>query len=392
MRERRRPIRDPEILELLEGEPELLAVVDAIAATQAPARRAVPRRILLAAAVAGIAALAVALNVQLGGRGLDDRALAAVGDGRVVHMIATREEEERTIVDLGSDVETTGVISLESWFDSANGDLRATTRRDGQAVADTLVREGDLKGVDPVVAGFVRGFRAALEQGELEVLRRDRLDGKDVVWVRVTLSAAERAEVAIDADTYAPLAFRSIADSGGPGPLWRVPGIESREGVQIDFTPAEPPAGPNAGHIESEREVSPAEANALLKGDARWPGHQVEGLELEATRAQSLSRLFPDGRRARSSGIELLYGDLRDDYVEIQQARTPEPAYGFAEGRLTFGFAPVPARGELMLNALGVPGRPMWLGQLHDGHVFTTIRSTRRDLIISAASSMTPIG
>lgn len=389
MKKRQRPIRDPEILELFQDEPELLAVVDAIAATQTPPRRVV----VLVAAVAGIAALTVALMpFQFGGRGLNDRALAAVGTGRVVHLIATRMEPERAIIDLDSRLETPGMLALESWFDSTSGDLRTTTRRDGQTVADTLVREGAAEGVDPVVTGFVRGYREALERGELEVVRRDRLDGEDVIWVRLALPGAQRAEIALDSNTDLPLAFRSVAGSGAHGLLWHLQEVDSRQRSQVDFRPADLPAGPSAGQIESERDMSPAEANALLDGHARWPGRKVDGLELEAVRAQALSALFPDGRRVRSSGMELLYGDLRDDYVEIQQARAPESAYGFAEGRLTFDFAPVPAQGELVLSRLGAPGRPLWLGQLNDGGVYTTIRSTQRDLIISAASSLAPVG
>lgn len=392
MRERRRPIQDPEILELFQDEPELLAVVDAIAATQAPRRRAVPRRLLLAAAAVGVAALILALlPFEFGDAGLNDRALAAVGDGRVVHLIATRVEPERAIVDLRSGSETPGVLALESWFDSENRDLRTATRREGQVVADTLVRMNAAAGVDPVVAGFIRGYRGSLERGELEVLRRDRLDGEEVVWVRLILPGAQRDEIALDADTDLPRAFRSVGATGTPGPLWRVQAIDSESRSEAAFRPTDPPAGPSAGRIDSERDVSPAEANALLGGEARWPGPGVDGLALATVRAQALSRQFPDGRRLRSSGVELVYGDTRGDYVEIRQARSPEPAYGFTEGRLTLDFAPIPAPGRLMLTRLGSPRSPLWLGQLTDGDVYLSIRSTQRDRVLSAARSLAPL-
>jgi hypothetical protein len=391
MRERRRPIQDPEILELFQDEPELLAVVDAIAATQAPRRRAVPRRLLLAAAAIGVAALIfVLLPFELGDAGIEDRALAAVGDGRVVHLVATRVEPERAIVELRSGAETPGVLALESWFDSESRDLRTATRREGHTVADTLARKGAAEGIDPVVAGFVRGYREALERGELEVLRRDRLDGQEVVWVRLTLSGA-RDLIALDADTALPRAFRSVSVSGVPGPLWRVQSVDSEPRSEVDFRQTEPPAGPSAGRIESERDVAPAEASALLGGDARWPGPEVDGLSLASVRAQELSRQFPDGRRLRSSGVEFVYGDTRGDYVEIREARSPELAYGFAEGRLTLDFAPIPPAGRLALTRLGSPGNPLWLGQLQDGEVYASIRSTRRDLVVSAARSLAPL-
>jgi hypothetical protein len=392
MRERRRPIQDPELLDLLQDEPELLAVVDAIAATQAPRRRVVSGRFLLAAAAIGVAVLVVVLlPFELGDAGIEDRALAAVGDGRVVHVVATRVEPERAIVDLRAGTEIPGAVALESWFDSESRDLRTVTRRDGQTVADTLARKGAADGIDPVVAGFLRGYRTALERGELEVLRRDRVDGQEVVWVRLTLPGARRDEIALDADTALPRAFRSVSARGDPGALWRVQAIDSRARAEPDFRPSALPAGPSAGRIESEREVSLAEANAVLGGAARWPGRAVDGLALTTVRAQAISREFPDGRRLRMSGVELVYGDPREDYVEIRQARSPEPAYGFAEGRLTFDFAPIPPAGRVLLTRLGPLGKPLWLGQLVDGPAYLTIRATQRDLVVNAARSLTEL-
>lgn len=393
MSEPRRPITDPEILELFEDEPELLAVVDAIAATLAPRRRRLPRRLLLVAAAAAAAALVVAfVPFQFGGRSLDERALAAIGDGRVVHLIATRVEADRTIVDLRSGSERPGMLAFESWFDSESGDLRTATRRDGELVADTLVAKGaGQEGVDPVVAVFIRGYREALERGELEVVRRGRLDGDEVVWVRLVLPGARRDEIALDADTDLPRAFRLVVGSEAAGPLWRVQAIDSRPHSERDFLTTDLLTGPSGGGIESERVVSTAEANELLSGQGRWAGRDVDGLQLAQVSAQELSRRFADGRRQRSSGVEFVYGDPRKDFLQIRQAEAPEPAYGFAEGRLTFDFAPVPAPGRLALTRLGSTTRPLWLGQLVKDEVYLTIRSTRRDLVVTAASSLAPL-
>lgn len=393
MSEPRRPISDPEILELFEDEPELLAVVDAIAATQAPRRRRLPRRLLLVAAAAATAALVLAfVPFQFGDRSLNERALAAIGDARVVHLIATRVEAERMIVDLRSGSEEPGSLSLESWFDSESGDLRSATRREGDLVADRLVgKRARREGVDPVVAVFIRGYREALEQGELEVVRRGRLEGVEVVWVRLALPGARRDEIALDADTELPRAFRLVVGPEAAGPLWHVRAIDSRPRSQHDFLRTEPSVGPSGGAIESERAVSTTEANGLLNGHGRWPGRDVDGLQLAQVRAQELSRLFADGRRQKSSGVELLYGDPRGDYLQIRQAEAPESAYGFAEGRLTFDFAPIPTPGRLALTRLGSSDRPLWLGQLVEDEVYVTIRSTRRDVVISAASSLVPL-
>lgn len=86
-----------------------------------------------------------------------------------------------------------------------------------------------------------------------------------------------------------------------------------------------------------------------------------------------------------------MYGDPRGDYLQIQQAEAPEPAYGFAEGRLSFDFAPIPGPGLLSLTRLGSAARPLWLGQLSADGVYLTIRSTRRDLVTAAARSLAPL-
>jgi hypothetical protein len=388
--ERRRPISDPEILELFADEPELLAVTDAIAATLAPRRRRLPRRLLVAAAALGAGALLVALMPGLlGGRSLEDRALAAIGDARVVHVIATRAEPERTIVDLASGRVEPGVVTVESWFDSERGELRSVTRRDGTPVADVLVGMGPgEEGLDPVVTYFVRNYRNSLERGELDVLRRSRLGGADVLWVGLALRNDRRHEIALDADSDLPRAFRPAVGSSEESPLWRVQAIDSRLRADDNFTPSTPQRErPSQGRIASKRDVSTAEANRVLNGNARWPGPRVDGLELAQIQAQVLSRAFADGRRQRSAGVELLYGDLRRDYVRINEAEAPEPAYGFAEGRLTIDFAPIPDLGRLSLTRLG----SLWLGQLSADSMHVTIRSPRRDLVVRAAGALAPI-
>ena len=83
-------VRDPELLELLADKPELLAVADGVAATQKPPKRSlVRRRSTRFAAVAALAAAAVAALLVLpqGEHGIVDRAIAAIGDGRVLHMV-----------------------------------------------------------------------------------------------------------------------------------------------------------------------------------------------------------------------------------------------------------------------------------------------------------------
>ena len=389
MSERRRPFSDPEVLELFEEEPELLAIVDAIHATQAPQRRHVSRPVLVA--VSAVAALIVVALIpwQFRGADLTERALAAIGDARVVHVVASRPGEDQVVVDLETGSESVMTVELESWFDTESGELRTVTRRQGVVVADTLTRKGAgaAAPVDPVVATFVRGYRSALARGELEVVRRGRLDGDRVVWVRASLPGARKDEVALDATTDLPRAFRLVVGAESGGPLWRVPEIDSRLLSEPDFTPRPPPAGPVAGGIQSEQTITLEEAARLLDGRGRRPGRDVAGLKLNRVVSQELTRTLADGRLEKSIGLELVYGDTKSEFVTIQQAPRPEPAYRFVEGRLTFGFAPIP-EGAVALVVPDRPGVDPWLGQLRAGDVFLTIQASRRQLVLDAARSL----
>lgn len=390
MSERRMPFSDPEVLELFQDEPELLAIVDAIHATQAPQRsRAVKPLLVGAAAVAALFVVAL-IPWQFRGADVTERALAAIGDAGVVHLIASRPEQNHPVIDLSSGSERLTQLELESWFEAETGETRTVTRRDGILVADTLTREGketDAGQGDPVVSTFIRGYRAALAGGELEVVRRGRLDGVEVVWVRASLPGAHRNEVALDSATDLPRAFRLVVGSESQGPLWRVSEIDSRVLSEPDFTPKPPPVGPVAGRVVSERNVKLNEAAQLLGSRGRWPGRELSGLQLGRVVAQELTRTLADGSRQAGVGLELIYGDTASEFVEILQARGPEPAYGFVEGRLTRGFAPIP-ESAVVLSVPESTGSALWTGQLRSGEVFLTIRASRRELVLDAARSL----
>ena len=86
-------VRDREVLELLRAEPELLALADAVAETEASRRRRPVRALLAVAAVAvGLFALVLAAPWDRGGGdgSVLGRALAAIpAGGPVVHLISS---------------------------------------------------------------------------------------------------------------------------------------------------------------------------------------------------------------------------------------------------------------------------------------------------------------
>ena len=398
MTERRRPIDDPEILELLREEPELLAIADAIAATQrAGRRRRLPARALALAAVVATALVAVSV-VELTGRGpsLAERALAAIGDGRVVHLVATRDEGQQLLVDLRDGTARPIRITVETWFDSESGEARTTTRRDGALVADSLSRaEAPAPTMppippDPAIAAFVRDYRDALARGEARIVRRSELDGVRVVWLVLSPSRGRTDEVALNEETNLPVAFRLGVSGELAGDLWRVLVSGSKARVAGDFAPSPTAGGPNAGRVGDEHAVSLAEAARLLRGRALWPGRDPAGLQLRRIQAQTLTRSFAGGPSEKSAGLALLYRNEAGASVEIREALDPEPAYGFTEGRLTLGFAPIPEEDALVLVMVGSNGS-IWLGQFHRASVYVTIRGSSRHLVVEVASALRPI-
>ena len=129
-------IRDPEVLEALRDQPELLAIADAVEETQRPLRRT-HRRVFTRAAVVvavGAAALvAVLLWPSDGNRSpILERALAAIGDGPVLHVV-TQVPSGQELVDLQTGRSTMPTFEIESC------DVEATTGavtkcRDGRPI------------------------------------------------------------------------------------------------------------------------------------------------------------------------------------------------------------------------------------------------------------------
>ena len=84
-------LRDPEVLDLLADDPTLLAVADAVVATRQAPRRPLSRRAgprVAVVALVAAAAIIVALVLPQGEHGIVDRAIAAIGDGRVMHIVS----------------------------------------------------------------------------------------------------------------------------------------------------------------------------------------------------------------------------------------------------------------------------------------------------------------
>src|SRR5438093_898467 len=134
-------VRDPELLDLLHDDPRLLAIADAVTATQKRKAR-LPRQ-LLAIPVIVAALIVVALFAPWQGStpSLFDRALAAVGDEPVLHVVTqTSEPVDWQLVNLatGERSAPTFTVRTEIWYDGERGLEHSITRTNGTVSDDWL--------------------------------------------------------------------------------------------------------------------------------------------------------------------------------------------------------------------------------------------------------------
>jgi hypothetical protein len=318
-------IRDPEVLEALRNEPELLAIADAMEETQRPPRssrrRALSRSAVLV--VVGAAALvAVLLWPSGGGRNpILDRALAAIGNGPVLHLVS-RAPTGQALVNLKTGRTTLPTFEFESWSDRSLRRFHFLIRENGRVVGEFLypqdrTRDMHFDAPDAAYAAFWSGYRRALSSGKAKIVRNGSLYGRPVYWLTFNSS---RNEVAVDRRTYKPVAFRSISPSGRHYDtrllLVRTEPLSTSAFKRLTSTP-NPLEGVNSSsgvHIAPVGPGSPG--RPWLRA-----GSTIAGLKLVAVhRTQTTS-----GRKT-TNGFELVYGsqgDLRRS-LTIDEARHPD--------------------------------------------------------------------
>jgi hypothetical protein len=395
---------EPDLVTLLRDEPELLAVADAIATTR-PVRR--PRRAWpMLLAVAGAIALALgAVNVWDGGRAsLVDRALAAVGQGPVVHAVI-RAPTDNVYVDLQTGERAPQQAETEIWFDQTRK-IEHTIRRVEERVVDEMLLsptsdtgahptvyscawitahpvEAKKAGVscdpknahldftpqlDPALANFVDGYRAALEDGRAKEIAKGELEGKRVTWLSLDLPGGRTEEIAIEDETGRALQLRRGDRT------YDVVVLETRS--EGDFRLAKRPPQPAYGSAGRVGGIPLAKAPEWVPG-ALWPGPSVRGLSLTEVELQFPRTGFgsdSDPPVERGVGIYLRYGD--HSQIRIQQSREPQMAYAW-------GSDAVPRAGTVLLGFFGG-----WL--IKDG-VYVRIWSQDPDIVLEVARALRPI-
>jgi hypothetical protein len=371
-------VADNELLEMLRGEPELLAIADALTSTQLRrnAHKSVTaylprRRVRAASSIA--AALAVVAFVSLlvatpwqSGPSLVERAAAAVGTGPVLHVVIAQDAPpDESLVDLPTGKQQARSREIEIWFDGTR-DLKKTIETLDGEVLDELLETGtgsftrggqvytcawiaahpvaaanagvscDSGGadasrprereqppsIDPALANFVDHYRSALASGAAREAGSGDVDGRDVTWLEFG-AGRTRERVAVDAASFEPV----FLEASGGRTTFRILSAETVSYSPAFFAKPEQVTGQSGGSVQSKKEVLAREAAGILGGAPLWLGTEWRGLELIAMAAEQ--RTIGSGTANRDvTVIRLTYGahgadsgDARST-VEIYQATT----------------------------------------------------------------------
>jgi hypothetical protein len=360
---------DAEVAELLRESPDLLAIADAIAATQTPPRSATrPRLIrfgLLAAALAAAAVVALAAPWQGRGSGFVERALAALGPGQVVHVVSVSQLPASEEVNLSSGTSSPVETRTEIWFDGTRHLERVVSSIGGVQVSEELQTpdgawtdggpvytcawiaahpvqatkarvscnaNGDngttprkipepLPSLDPALAGFVGGYRDALANGNATRDGSDTIDGRSVEWLRFALvdqgpqgaTPTQRIErVAVDTQTLKPIRVETTVD--GVTQTATIVSIETLDphGVAFNRPALTPPSErPTASSVQGQMPASLADATQALGGHLLWPGASVDGVSFGSATVQRIVTGYGKSSGVpftHSTGVELVYG------------------------------------------------------------------------------------
>lgn len=324
MKTAERPLtRDPELLELLPDRADLFAVADAVAATQTTSNH---RRKIAVALVA--AALAAALAFALvgpdgpGDSAVVGRALAAVGEGKVLHVVA-RIEPGGEAIELATGRAIHPYQVVEEWYEPGVG-LRARIAKSNAYLPKRLPSVAD---VDPsyveALNGFTSRYAEALRSDRADVARHGTLFGKIVIWLRFRggplspVTGQPTYEVAIDASTYRPIYLQQL---GERSTAMRLLSVELIASVPRDAPPAPPPASVSTmAGIDDLGPLSPVQAASFMTRAGLWVGREFAGLPLASIRGERYSY----GQAERFSDIKKHWHGLRLVYGSADQYGHP---------------------------------------------------------------------
>jgi hypothetical protein len=316
-----------ERLEGLTPETERLPHWDAVLRDARPsrARWAAPRLAVVGTVVAIAALVAVAPWREGERTGILDRALAAVGDGDVLHVVF-RGEWGGTVISLETGKRTPAYGEREVWYDPERELVRQVSRLGGVVQGDEVFTR---KAANEELTTLWQDYRGALESGQARIAGPDVIDGVPVLWIVVRSEMLPDVadgkdhefaqQVAISRESYKPVAMRYTRDGKAPeGVTERILQFETISRDEADFTRSARPQGPVAIR-EGRTPTTLAQADEILGRDPYWLGSSHGGLPLaQVARLEVATGRVPDGQTRpqftdEHLGVVLFYGSVGDD-------------------------------------------------------------------------------
>jgi hypothetical protein len=261
----------------------------------ADAERSGRGRLALSAGAVAAAIVAVAAVVLVAP--FDDRqptffeqALAAVGEGPVVHLVL-RGDWGGAYLDLDSGEVTPVYGETEIWYDPKRG-LRQISLLDGKPQGEGFTPPDRIRAAElEQYQGLTNRYREALASGRAREVAEGEVDGRPVRWIRIHAEFLPDSadgkdhlfahEVAVDRATHEPVYLRTTRD-GRPGPRGSGQAIATME-----LLPEGAGDFPRGGRERSEQlqfgvrrgaEISLVQAREAFGGRALWLGESFADL------------------------------------------------------------------------------------------------------------------
>jgi hypothetical protein len=408
-----------ELIERVEPVPADRGDWDAVVRDAGVRRRRVIARPLAGVAVAAAALFALALFQPWESKSPTflERALAAVGDGPVLHVVL-RGEWGGTNVDLEAGDRTPVYGETETWYDPDRNLVHLVSR-----LGDVVQNDDVFEPRNPPkhLTALARDYREALRSGTARVTSDDVIDGERVSWITIHSEQLPDVadsklhewaqQVAVSQETAKPVATRETRD-GKPGPftLQRVLSLEMLPAGDGDFTEAgrDSLAGAAFTYQPFGETLTLDAAEDVLGRRPFWAGRRLGELELAGIgltesrifagpklrkRGYSLGVVRPENEIDSARGIVLFYGVLGDlpdtSENEADRPRWDLPHIAITEYRKLplnlVGGRYVPPEGSIFLRAGGRGG----LLKVDD--VYVLISAATERLILEVARALEPM-
>lgn len=293
------------------------------------ARRAAPRLVILGAAVALAALFAVSPWRAAERTGVLDRALAALGDGPVLHVVLRDNLlPAGTLVDLRTGERKRVFEEKELWYDQGRGRIREISRFGGVVEYEDVYTVGP-NNQAPEVTQFSADYRRALDAGTARVAGEDVIEGIPVYWITVrreamTVFPSRKTsylvkQVAVSRETYKPVAIRARHDAWPTcKPVCtttsqRVLRLETMGTDEADLARSREAPGDKLATgdpaYRGPTEIPLQRAAEILGRPPFWLGREHADLPL----AQAFSFYFTLDSGPDRPGVDFFYGKVADD-------------------------------------------------------------------------------